>query len=576
MTICLASKAQNSVIVDVAAENLQNQSAKLDPTKPFKISLINAGTEKNVRLSFDFNNVYNQPQKTFTVIDGITLTPGSGFVLVAANTGFTMSFTLLRTGKHFKVIIGTDGGMTYQNDTPIVSANAIDNNALFSNTPHDQTDIINKKYKNLVIFDPCNKTYTIYRNGIKKNTLWFHGAPYAGLQGVVFLIDNFNTVKYDVTVTSSFIDNTYAIPDVFSSVGTLMTVGAPASTLGGFKMAELAKLNASLKTLLNHDCGNFYDAKNKVNTYLTANFGGDLQQSYNTAMTTFLTTINPATTKPYTNKEANTVLKEDYRLTVTPDSLVKETLKLISALQLSPFSYEYDVPQLQNADQLQFNLTVAPTANAFSGVKTGGLNINGPITLPILGGWKFDFSAGFFYTSKKNQTYTLRKNQAGSGDTTKSSIIMEDNYNGGTIGVNGLMHAYYRFADGFTPALSFGVGKSLDLNYTVLGGISALFNVSGQNKIGLTYGVNYTSIKAPSMAFRNNDGTFVQQPASVTAVTYANKFVWGKFFSLTYTFGLTKATQPASTAAAASASTSAATSTTGAATSAAGGKKSKS
>jgi hypothetical protein len=558
----------NTITIDVSQQKLENPDIKLNFDQPILLRIDHAAAKEKAIVTCTFP-VRAASDLSFNCDKTGTLEPKDDFPSENEKTNFDINFKFENSTLTFKIAVKKDGSISYVAGNAGNGGNVIADNDLFNNIHQTQADYINR-YKNLVIYYPCDNIFKVYRNGKPKNAFWYTGPPMAGIGGAVLLIENFNTIKYTIAVTNSFIDNSNQIPSVFSDVSTMISTASQLQASGNqFDMIQVLTLDRNLKALLRHDCGDFHGATAAMDAYLDNYFKGDLKTSYDNYRIQMKTQNNPDVSPAalFTDKTLNDFLTKHYLLLITPDSLVKETLGLITAIHGASFTYQYNVVQLQNTDQVQFTLNITPNAKA-SGVipSDGAINVvNQNLDIPVLGGWKFDFSTGFFYSTKKNLNYALRKNQT--GDTTKSSIVEQNNFNGGTIGVNGLLHAYYRFADGFTPALSFGVGKSLDLNYALMGGVSALINVTGQNKIGISYGLTYNNIKGLSNSMQNDNGSYIPQPASVTAIAYANRFTWGRFFSLTYTFGLTKASQSTSSSAA-TPSTAAASATTTAAPSA--------
>ena len=566
------ASGQNVITLDLSGNTFVNP-APIDPAKSIRVKFAHLpDPNEQVTINFQSNTAGPVLSHQFRCDTGALLQVPKD--LPGTSLSYTMNFKFLTSGNTFGIAINLDNSYTFSPAVPgttNTTGSALPD--LFDKTKFDQLDMTEqdyiKKYNNLIIYYADKNTWNVYRDHNKKQSFWYRYKQTDNGNGVVFLIQNFNTIKYTVSTTNTFLSSTNSIPDIFTSVGSIITSGnVAANGATGFSMDQVIYLNQQMKEMMKHRTGDFVGAKAGFSGYVKTKFNGDINASYLNYKNDYIAK-KQVTVKTYNSDQFNKDVMATYNMVLSADSVVKATAQLYDQIISSPFAYQSNVIQLQNADQLQFTVNISPTPSSGSTTSNGAFNITSQnITVPILGGWKFDFSTGFYYSYIKNDNYVLRKNQK--GDTTKSSIVRENNFGGGTIGIDGLLHAYFRFSDGITPALTFGVGKSLDLNYSLLGGVSALVNVTGQNKIGLTYGMAYSSVKGPSKSQQNADGSFIQQPSSVTSVAYTNRFRWGQFISFSYTFGLTKASQPAAPASSTT-STPGSTPATGAAPSGGGG-----
>lgn len=259
-----------------------------------------------------------------------------------------------------------------------------------------------------------------------------------------------------------------------------------------------------------------------------------------------------ATPPSMTSDDFKTKLFTQYH--IIPDSLIKQDVQLYTLIQNTSFTYEYDVIQLQNVDQIQFTVNITPTAGSNGGATNPGIinTVNQTLNIPVLGGLKFDFSTGFYYSSVRNENYALYDPTPATPGT-PLSIVKENNFKGGVAGVSGLIHVYYPFVESWVPDLCAGVGTSTALNYSFLAGGGLMFTVAGQNKISISSGYNISSIKTLSNGELDGNGNPVSVPSTTTAISYSSNFKHGWFLSLTYNFGLSKATQSASNSSAAAA-----------------------
>jgi len=137
-----------------------------------------------------------------------------------------------------------------------------------------------KDYK-VVIYDPCANTYKIFNRGHERDALWFR--PFSTKRngnGVLFLINDFNPLKYTITVSSTFTNRFTDVPDLFTSVLNLMgspgaaAAAAAAPTLPD-EISKIMQMNADLKTVLNLDCANFVKLKGDIQNNAMLNFGGN-------------------------------------------------------------------------------------------------------------------------------------------------------------------------------------------------------------------------------------------------------------------------------------------------------------
>jgi len=221
---------------------------------------------------------------------------------------------------------------------------------------------------------------------------------------------------------------------------------------------------------------------------------------------------------------------------IAPDKLVDNTQVLINKLISTSFEYQYNVPQLKNVDELVFNLNIKPKESA-----SGGLHLSDEtIAIPIRGGWKIDFTTGFYGSTISNQKYSLSNYEWEKPDTTiMMKEIIQDSDGKETIGITALMHVYQRLGV-INTGPTFGVGVSLDLNYSLLLGWSIL--LGQKNRVALSAGFNFSSVKELSKNYQEINGKLLL-PNSSTEVNRHNTTKQGYFISLTYSFGLSNKKQ---------------------------------
>lgn len=542
---------QNLITVDLDNNSVTSAPSALNMAVPFHIQFSHCGTLGQFStISFGFA-LNGNPHPT---IEQDCLVPHDFNVNTLFGAGANGDLTVTLANKNGsslrlinKFVIHSDGTI---HDFAYTSA-PVYYDKLQPVTSSTQGDSFMKDYQ-VVVYNPCGNHYTIYRNGTPHRSLSYNWwTKKDNGHGVILLIRDFNVLKYDITLTSTFNNKFTDVPDIFTSVSGMIAGGAaPANNIGDLatELDKILRLNTELKTILDQDCLDFESRKQQVMKNALLNFGPNgivgIDVNYNSYKAAVLNDIqiNAANPQPkYAAGDFNKDFQSQFHLPVTPDSLVTETIKLYNLLLGTRFYHQSNIIQLQNADELQYTLTIAGK----SGVTNTVLDVNGqPLTIPILGGGiKVDFSSGFYYSNVRNQAYALRKNTT--TDTGKNDIISEGNNGGKTIGVDALMHIYPRLLNGFNPALTFGLGKSLDLNYSVLLGFSLL--AGRNNHFVFSGGMNISNIKMLSKAYIDNSGKPIPQPVSLTNINTYNGFKRGAFLSFSYAFGGTAAkTQTAS------------------------------
>jgi hypothetical protein len=423
------------------------------------------------------------------------------------------------------------------------------------------TPTMDCRYPVLTYSACCNSTGLHFEPGDSNQDALRYYTRFSKNNGVTFLIKDFNTLKYDITVSSEYENNFTDMPAMIKAVYTLM---APAGFVESaqtdslleelqLELSKIVKLNKDLKKYLEKkmqdDCINSDElekAKMEYDSTIRKAFGIAPDDPlvfttvYDRAKAAEI--ANGKVTNP--NYDFNKEIQDLYTLPVTPDSLVNETRKLVNFLFNTRFEYQYNVPKLENADAIVFTVNLKPKQGM-----TGSIYVvDQKIRVPIRYGMKVDFSTGLYYSSIRSNTYALKNVY----DATKpDSLIGKDIVNeqggekGRTGGVTALMHVYPRLGS-FQPAFTFGVGGSLDLNYSLLFGGSLLFG--RENRFGLSAGLNFSSIKVISNKYYDN-GVLIRQKPDVSTVDTYNKMKRGFFMSFTYSLGLTKKTQEVSTGA---------------------------
>jgi len=140
----------------------------------------------------------------------------------------------------------------------------------------------------------------------------------------------------------------------------------------------------------------------------------------------------------------------------------------------------------------------------------------------------FDFSTGFFYSNKIEQSYYLETRQ---GDTLKSNILKEP-IRDFDISFGALGHFSYKFSSKFKAGISMGASLSIiDAKTRYLVGTSLIF---GQKKqLALNAGLSLVKLKVLSDSIdQDQEGEYVD--ASVTIIPTFEKVQSGFFIGVTY------------------------------------------
>jgi hypothetical protein len=401
---------------------------------------------------------------------------------------------------------------------------------------------------NKIIYNPCDNTYEITSLGKPQNFLQYRRHKNGSNNGVLFLIKDFNINRYDITLTNEFQNNSADQPDIFKTVFDIVANGLKVQSEGKtapliLELAKINKLNTDLKAYFASvpDCNASATdkAKDQILKVVKISFVTGDDYAIDTKYQGYKADNikkGQAGGKTFDEDAFNAGIKNDYN--IIPDTLVNQTKRLLQMLINTKYEYRYYVPQIQNADAITFTVNVKPKSGLGGTVNV----VNQQIMVPIRGGLKVDFTTGVYYSTIRNEAYTLKAN----ADSSHLLIVPEGGTKG-TIGITGLMHVYSRLGS-VTPSFVLGAGKTLDLNYSLLTGIGVLFGTD--NKFAISGGANFSNIKALSNKYLNDDGTKIPLSKSVTDISTYNVTRRAWFISFTYSLGLTKKTQTASAPAA--------------------------
>ncbi|QJB30891.1 hypothetical protein HF329_06080 [Chitinophaga oryzae] len=209
--------------------------------------------------------------------------------------------------------------------------------------------------------------------------------------------------------------------------------------------------------------------------------------------------------------------------------LDQKTLIANSYKMITPVNYTIRHTALADKDELKFEIKIDPKDNticADPGLQT-------PIIVKTFGGFKIDFSTGFFMNFGNNnffdQSYRL---DSIAGDPDHATIARNDNRNKVIPSLGALMHAYYRTGWAVQPALAIGVslstGSSTKFNYHA--GISLA--AGRDQRIVASFG--WTLTQATLLSSKYQEGQVVARSAMGTTVETESFHRWGNFLAVTY------------------------------------------
>lgn len=209
--------------------------------------------------------------------------------------------------------------------------------------------------------------------------------------------------------------------------------------------------------------------------------------------------------------------------------LDQKTLIVNSYKMITPVNYTIRHTAIADKDELKFDIKIDPKENticADPGLQT-------PVIVKTYGGFKLDFSTGFFMNFGSNnffdQSYRL---DSIAGDPDHATITRNDNRNKVIPSLGALMHAYYRAGWYIQPALAIGVslstGSSTKFNYHF--GVS--FAAGREQRIVASFG--WTLTQATLLSSKYQEGQVVARSVMGTTVETESFHRWGNFLALTY------------------------------------------
>lgn len=161
------------------------------------------------------------------------------------------------------------------------------------------------------------------------------------------------------------------------------------------------------------------------------------------------------------------------------DSILKNTNKIDSLnipikiaslyykINVQSFSIYTFIPQ-PNADDLIVSITAKPNSE-FNKVKD---EIKIEVPFKVKGGFKLDFSTGFFLSNVANKEYVNKPNFI--NDSINGYYLFKSEDKPMSFGFAGYMHAYCRNAANINVGLSLGIGIDQNIQVKIMPGISIL------------------------------------------------------------------------------------------------------
>lgn len=148
-----------------------------------------------------------------------------------------------------------------------------------------------------------------------------------------------------------------------------------------------------------------------------------------------------------------------------------------------------------------------------------------PVTIKTHGGFKVNFSTGFFLNFIGDDNYDIVKDSSG-----KNIGVVSTAKNKITQALGGMIHAYPRWIKGPQPALSAGISLAQNGNMGFYGGASLMF--LEKNRLVVSTGYAFNKIKQLNTSNVNQNNLFITQ--SDTQIRYNDVYRGSWFIGITY------------------------------------------
>jgi hypothetical protein len=164
--------------------------------------------------------------------------------------------------------------------------------------------------------------------------------------------------------------------------------------------------------------------------------------------------------------------------------LIADMLRLYDLLDQGNFTYTSEpIYPDQKADALKIDIKIKPRSSLKNAEDFQSYQFSR--TLPIAGGWKFDFSSGIGISNLVDQSFAL-----GTADSSGTRQLLAEVKQGTGFGVNAFLHAHYRSARSVTVGLAMGAMVDDSKRPRYLAGGSILIGRQQRliANLGLAYG----------------------------------------------------------------------------------------
>lgn len=417
--------------------------------------------------------------------------------------------------------------------------------------------IKNKALSNPVVFVPDANDYALLNNIVDKdvneviysfcdNKIYYKKngnksfRPKVGTPLTVKLTTIPNPTRYDVTIKSTYL-NYNTKPDSFLNKYLLNSVSASSIVAQAGGVSDDADLAIHKKNVL---LGYLQNLQIKLQSFMDDNFNKlDCIDAtvFNNQRDKIKTNINEQLLAYDPTYPGDLLVYIQDQFSPADSNYVNpvtSVYKIFIGIKVAP--YIYQIPQLDNADEVLVNMSIKPKANSGATRKVDSLVID----LHVFGGFKVDFSPGFFYNSFSSPQYSLRADStvtttATGKDTTtrRYKTIVTEKKKGYEMGFASYMHFYTRTGDWFNVSGTIGAGLTIDDKPMVrylLGG-SMIF---GRNaRISLNGGYSIGQVNQLSNQYQN-----MQAPLSDTGPATVKTWAHGYFIGISYNIPLYKKT----------------------------------
>ena len=314
-----------------------------------------------------------------------------------------------------------------------------------------------------------------------------------------FTVININTIKYDVLIDDNPVNYNQDIPDLIKEYltkvrGSIARSGVnDSSTASIYNMSqcksieELKSLYSTLKKsehfhnllieLISSDLQyiSMIDYKRSYFKKYIGKDSEDDESDISSIVDFYSKYINDIPLCAISLKEK----LNNHSDNVIVDTILKETKRIDSLnipMKIASLYYKineqsfsvYSFKPKPDADDLTINITAKPN----TGFNMRKDEIKVEIPLIVNGGFKLDYSEGFFFSNVTDKEYITKPTYINDSITGYNLIKSEDNPL--CFGFAGYMHAYWRSASNINVSLSFGVGIDQNTQLKIMPGISIL------------------------------------------------------------------------------------------------------